>query len=328
MSSTETVRTPTSQGKRRTSELGSAASGRSSVAISLRQGNSPGAKGTSSLSDQPFDSQFNHVMFEENNRGELAKSIFALPSFRTDIGSVVQQQVSKELRDHLELVREALSLISKEMTAIKTGLELPQTLQDEQKAQGASLLTRTTISEKQTKEAKDVAEETTKLLEQYLPAYVFGNAPNLPKHTDEEKKNRLPTIIQQQVSRAIANAEVNTYLSYIRKVENKATFLKQYSSIRKPNETDSTHSANLTKQYGLDQWSKGQQLTHDLKEWKDPRTNEVHTIHKQGAPKFERLNSIKKEQENKIKALEEELSALKEKANASRIAMEEDDHTD
>ena len=60
---------------------------------------------------------------------------------------------------------------------------------------------------------------------------MFGPDPRLPKPKPDGSKPINPTIVQQQVSRAIANAELNVYLSYMTSLAHKSEFLKAYTSM-------------------------------------------------------------------------------------------------
>lgn len=78
-------------------------------------------------------------------------------------------------------------------------------------------------------QAKNIKQGTVDLLRKYLPQFVFATDPRLPKHKPGTHVN--PTILQQQVKRAIASAELNVYLSYISSPQVKGDFLKEYTEL-------------------------------------------------------------------------------------------------
>lgn len=72
-------------------------------------------------------------------------------------------------------------------------------------------------------------DETKTLLEHSLPSYLFTVDPVLLKNT---RGNPHPTLLDQEVSRVIQNAEINLYLSYINDTNKKIDFLRQYQAIK------------------------------------------------------------------------------------------------
>lgn len=101
-------------------------------------------------------------------------------------------------------------------------------------------------------------------------------------HKDPEENKRTPTILQQQVARAQANAELGVYMSFISDLDAKATFLQEYSAVKKQN---TLKSADMMKKLAQQEWLKLGQPRHQAKTHETKR-GFVIPVRKGGEPKF------------------------------------------
>ncbi len=132
----------------------------------------------------------------------------------------------------------------------------------------------------------------------------------MPKH---KEKIQVPTILKQQTSKAISNAELNVYLSYIQSIEDKIEFLHKYSSI-KINGT--ARSTDMMKQF-RDQARLAEaspRVWEEDKTWLNKAPNETFFIHRKDDPKFNVHEVLKKRPmaQEEIDRLEAEKKLLEE----------------
>jgi len=88
--------------------------------------------------------------------------------------------------------------------------------------------------------------EVKMLLESYLPGYLFTVNPDLLKNP---KGKPHPTLLDQEVSKAIQSAEINLYLSHITDVGKKIQFLQDYQAIKEKYEGKQSRIAEDMKKY-------------------------------------------------------------------------------
>ena len=130
----------------------------------------------------------------------------------------------------------------------------------------------------------------------------------MPKHKDESI--HVPTILEQQVSTAISNIELNIYLSYIHSIEDKTTFLTKYSAFKKEG---TAHSTKMMQQF-RDQKRLAEDepaVWEETKTWTNKRTNETHIIYEKGAPKYN-VQNLPTMAESEKMSLEKELEKVNE----------------
>ena len=147
-----------------------------------------------------------------------------------------------------------------------------------------------------------------KVLREFLPAWVFAKAPNMPKHKKQEDQDKVPNIVQQQVSQALASAEMNVYLSYIHNIDDKVDFLQAYSAIRKQPAVELSKAMTTFMHQEYDQLE-DPKPSHKKKEYTDKFSN-TYVIHEEGAPKYN-VDELASFHMIELQQLRDEINALK-----------------
>lgn len=151
-----------------------------------------------------------------------------------------------------------------------------------------------------------------KLAKEYVPENMFEKvAPKLTNKTPKEKwlnirrmYPRAPTRLQVQIRNAIADAELQIYLSHCTTLAKKQFFLNKYIELKNdslaPVKEKARELAELVPE--LDQNNRLVTYAED-KFWEDKRTGRTHTIHKAGEVKsaVSHLNKMSDQQDNQVR---------------------------
>lgn len=162
---------------------------------------------------------------------------------------------------------------------------------------------------------------TTELIQRFVPNYVLGVDPKLKKAYQKNKDGgKPPSILAQQVSRAIGSAKLNVYLSYIPKVADKARFLEEYALIKDRQYGKTSIVVREMKQLARKvplRDASGEEVKHtEDKKWFDKdgteKTKKLAGKAKSAAFDFEKMANVKlKLLDERINELEVEIQNLK-----------------
>ena len=177
-------------------------------------------------------------------------------------------------------------------------------------------------------QAKRRKDQVETLLEKTLPNYLFTVDPALLKNT---KGHPHPALLDQEVSRAIQNAEINLYLSYINGTNQKIAFLKEYQAIEDDDEGKTSTIAKEMKAFARSQplVEKSQAAGEPVevrfakdKMYKDKEGKE-HFKHKAGDVKSKafKFQPLAKEQMEKTEAENADLKAQIDRHKEHTMAM-------
>lgn len=174
------------------------------------------------------------------------------------------------------------------------------------------------------KQARVRKAEVKILLENYLPGYLFTVNPGLLKNP---KGKPHPTLLDQEVSKAIQSAEINLYLSHITDIGKKIQFLQEYQAIKDKYEGKNSRVAEDMKKYAhtkpmlkeviVDGKPVKQQVTHtEMKTYKN-KDGKERIKHKAGDIKWNAKELVPlgeellKEKDDKIEELKSKLNRVK-----------------